>query len=138
PGLKVGNYITEGETLMEISPKGDIFAECYISPRDIGLIKIGQQAVLQIDAFNYNQWGMLNAQVSDISHDVILQDGAQMPFFKVFCTLEKDYLTLRNGYEGQLKRGMTFSVRFIVTRRTLFQLLYDKVDNWLNPNIVSS
>jgi HlyD family secretion protein len=135
-GLKIGNYITEGETLMEISPEGNLFAECYISPRDIGLIKIEQQAVLQIDAFNYNQWGMLQAHVSDVSHDVILQDGGQMPFFKVFCTLEKNYLTLKNGYQGQLKQGMTFNVRFVVTQRTLFQLLYDKVDDWLNPNIV--
>jgi len=137
PGLKVGNYVTEGEILMEISPEGNLYAECYVSPRDIGLVKIGQQAVLQIDAFNYNQWGMLQATVTDIAHDVVLQEGT-MPFFKVFCTLEKDYLTLKNGYSGQLKRGMTFSVRFVVTRRTLFQLLYDKVDNWLNPNIVNS
>jgi HlyD family secretion protein len=135
-GLKVGNYVTEGLILMEISPEGDIFAECYVSTRDIGLIKIGQKAVLQIDAFNYNQWGMLHAQVSDIAHDVVMPEGG-MPFFKVFCTLEKDYLALKNGYKGQLKQGMTFNVRFVVTRRTLFQLLYDKVDNWLNPNIVN-
>jgi HlyD family secretion protein len=135
--LKVGNFLTEGEILMEISPEGDIYAECYVSPRDIGLIQIGQQAVLQIDAFNYNEWGMLQAQVTDIAHDVILQENMQQPFFKVFCMPEKDYMTLKNGYNGQLKKGMTFSVRFIVTQRSLFQLLYDKVDNWLNPNIVT-
>jgi HlyD family secretion protein len=28
---------------------------------------------------------------------------------------------------------MTFKARFIVTERTLFQLLFEKVDNWLNP-----
>jgi HlyD family secretion protein len=136
-GLKIDNYVTEGEILMEISPKGDIYAECYVNPKDIGLIKIEQQAVLQIDAFNYNEWGMLQAKVSDIAHDVILQDGMQTPFFKVFCTLEKNSMTLKNGYSGQLKKGMTFNVRFTVTRRTLFQLLYDKIDNWLNPNIVN-
>ena len=137
-GVKIGNYVTEGEVLMEISPEGKIFAECYVSPRDIGLIRIEQQAILQIDAFNYNEWGMLQAQITDVSHDVILQENAQQPFFKVFCTLEKDFLTLKNGYKGQLKKGMTFSVRFKITRRTLFQLLYDKMDNWLNPNTVNT
>ena len=136
-GLKIGNFLTEGEILMEISPEGDIYAECYVSPRDIGLIQVGQEAILQIDAFNYNEWGMLQAQVTDIANDVMLQDGAQQPFFKVFCTPERNYMTLKNGYSGQLKKGMTFSIRFMVTRRTLFQLLYDKMDNWLNPNNIN-
>ena len=136
-GLKIGNYVTEGEVLMEISPEGAIYAECYVSPRDIGLIQVGQQAVLQIDAFNYNEWGMLQALVNDVAHDVIVQGEVQQPFFKVFCTLERNYMTLKNGYNGQLKKGMTFNVRFKVTQRTLFQLLYDKVDNWLNPNVIN-
>ena len=136
--LRIGNYVTEGDVLMEISPEGDIFAECYVSPRDIGLIKIGQQAVLQVDAFNYNEWGMLHAQIIDIAHDVTFQEASQMPFFRVFCEVEKEYMTLKNGHSARLKRGMTFTVRFTVTRRTLFQLLYDKMDNWLNPNLANA
>jgi HlyD family secretion protein len=80
---------------------------------------------------------MLEAKVIDIAHDINLQEGMQFPFFKVFCLPERDYMMLKNGYQAQLKRGMTFSVRFVVTRRTLFQLLFDRVDNWLNPNIVN-
>jgi len=33
---------------------------------------------------------------------------------------------------------MTLRALFFVTRRTLFQLLYDKADDWLNPNVTSS
>jgi len=29
---------------------------------------------------------------------------------------------------------MTFNARFKLTERTLFELLYDKIDNWLNPS----
>jgi HlyD family secretion protein len=134
-GIKTGSYITEGESLMEISPAGAMYAECYVMPRDIGLIQKGQLAFLQIDAFNYNEWGMLQARVSDIAYDVVLPEGSQQPVFKVFCTLERDYMELKTGYRGALKKGMTASVRFTVTRRTLFQLLYDKMDNWLNPNV---
>lgn len=28
---------------------------------------------------------------------------------------------------------MTFNARFELTERTLYQLLYDKVDDWMNP-----
>jgi len=131
-GLTIGSYVTEGEMMMEISPEGSLYAECYVSPRDIALIQIGQQAILQVDAFNYNEWGMLSAHVNDIAHDVILFDG--QPFYKVICTTHENHLSLKNGFTGSLKKGMTFSVHFKVTQRTLFQWLLDKMDNWLNPN----
>jgi len=136
-GLRIGSFISEGEILMEISPEGNLYAESFVSPRDIGLIRIGQRAMLQIDAFNHNQWGMLPAEVIDIAHDINMQDGMQMPFFRVLALPERDYMMLRNGYKAELKRGMTFSIRFVVTRRTLFQLLFDRIDDWLNPNIVT-
>ncbi len=31
------------------------------------------------------------------------------------------------------KRDETFTARFTVTERSLYQLLYDKVDDWVNP-----
>ena len=74
---------------------------------------------------------MLMGKVIDISDDIIIQD--QTPYFKVKCQLNKNYLQLKNGYKGQVKKGMTFSANFTVTKRSLYQLLYDKVDDWLNP-----
>jgi HlyD family secretion protein len=134
-GLKIGNYISEGEVLMEISPEGTLYAECWIGPHNIGFIHNGQQAVIQIDALNYNEWGMLQASVTDMASDVVFLDGR--PFFKVYCKPQKEYLLLKNGYTGKIIKGMTLNVRFMVTRRTLFQWIYDKMDNWLNPNIVT-
>lgn len=55
------------------------------------------------------------------------------PLFRVRCSLDQTYLELQNGFRGDIKKGMTFQARFIVSRRSLFQLLYDKVDDWLNP-----
>ncbi|GHT22645.1 hypothetical protein AGMMS4957_13110 [Bacteroidia bacterium] len=45
-------------------------------------------------------------------------------------------LQLKNGYKGNLKKGMTLTGRFYLTDRSLWQLLFDKVDNWVNPKIV--
>lgn len=33
---------------------------------------------------------------------------------------------------------MTLTGRFMITKRSLFQLLYDKTDNWLNPKITEN
>lgn len=132
-GLQIGAYVYANQKLAEISPNSDLLAFCYIKTSSIGLIKKGQVVRFQIDAFNYNQWGMLSGKVVDISNDIIMQE--QAAYFKVKCKLDQNYLILKNGYRGYIKKGMTFNANFIVTKRSLFQLLYDKIDDWINPSI---
>lgn len=134
-GIQPGSSISANEILGEISPDSGLIAETYVAPKDIGLLKVGTRARFQIDAYNYNQWGMATGKIISISSDIFMQNGAQ-PFFKVRCQLDKNTLRLKNGYIGKIKKGMTLQARFFVTRRTLFQLLYDKADDWLNPNVI--
>ena len=129
-----GVYITAGQNILEISPNGHLIAECYIEPKDIGYFRKGMVGLIQISAFNYNDWGMLKGTVEEIFNDVTVSSDGTNSFYKVFCSLDSDHLTLKNGYKGYIKKGMTLSSNFIITRRTIFQLLYDKIDNWLNPN----
>ncbi len=49
--------------------------------------------------------------------------------------MDKDFLSLKNGYKGYLKKGMTVFARFVIAERTVMQLLVDKVDNWLRPGV---
>jgi len=130
-GLQKGSFVSAGQKIGEISPDSALLAINYIKPSDIGLIKKGQEARFQIDAFNYNQWGVLTGVVTDISDDIIMIN--QNPYFKVKCKLNQDFLQLKNGYKGQVKKGMSFSARFTIAKRSLYQLLYDQVDDWLNP-----
>lgn len=130
-GIYENSMINVNDQIAVITPDNKLIAEFYVSTKDIGLIKEGMNVHIQVDAFNYNQWGFLQAVVTNVSNDVsLIQEQA---VFLVRCTLEKDYLTLQNGYKGNLKKGMTINGRFIVARRSLFQLLYDNIDDWLNP-----
>lgn len=132
-GLQTGSFIYASQKLFEISPDTTLMAFCYLTSSDIGLIKNGQTVRFQIDAFNYNQWGFLTGTVIDISEDVVQQNQAF--YFKVKCRLNQKHLKLKNGYKGYLKQGMTFTANFTIAKRSLFQLLYDKIDNWVNPSI---
>ena len=132
-GLMPGNFVALGETIAEISPDSGLIATVQISPKDIGLIRQGQSVRFQIDAFNYNEWGVVHGEVYDISKDVYIDDN-QSPYFLVKCSLNEKSLQLKNGYIGTLKKGLSFQARFQVAKRTLFQLLYDQVDDWLDPH----
>jgi len=135
-GLQAGSYVFANQRLAEISPDSKLTAFCYVKPSDIGLITEGQSVSFQVDAFNYNQWGMISGKVLDISDDIILSDGG-IPLFKVKCSLDSDHLRSGADKKGYVRKGMGFTARFIVAERTLIQLLYDNVDDWLNPNLTN-
>jgi HlyD family secretion protein len=135
-GVAAGNFINENQLIAYLSPQEELIAECYISPVDIGYIREGMQVRLQIDTYDYNQWGLLDAVVFDVADDVALIN--QEYRYLIRCRLSKNYLSLSNGSKGSMKKGMSLTGRFIVTQRTLLQLLFDNVDDWLNPKIVNS
>ena len=132
-GVQVGNFLAQGEVVAEISPDSGLVAEVEVSPKDIGLLKIGMPVKIQVDAFEYNQWGMVDANIIEVADDVILTPQG-FPVFRVRCQLHQRTLSLPNGYTGTLRKGMSFRARFPLAKRTLFQLLYDKADDWLNPS----
>lgn len=134
-GLKEGNFISAGQTIAQISSGDSLIVECYVMPNDIGYIHLGQEVQLQMDAYNYQQWGLLSGKVVEIISDVVQIEN--QVFFRVRCSLNKTYLELPNGYKGNLKKGMTATTRFFLTRRSLAQLLFDKIDNWMNPKIIT-
>ena len=127
------SYVHSGQELLELSPDGDLFVECYVTSKDIGLVKKGMRVRFRVDAFDYTQWGVLNGSVVDISDDITMLESAA--YYKIHCCLDSQCLILKNGFQGCVKKGMTVNARMIVNKRTVAQLLYDKVDNWLNPTL---
>ncbi len=135
-GIKPGSFISPGQTIAYISNNSELLVECYVSPTDIGYIATGQNVNFQLDAFNYNQWGMVAGKVSEISNDI--SNINDQPVFRIRCELDNTFLQLNTGYKGYLKKGMTLTGRFYLSRRNLWQLLFDKVDDWMNPKLMES
>lgn len=127
----IGGFVAAGESLCIISPLSELLGECYLSTKDIGLLKIGHTARFQVDAFDYNYFGILTGKVVTIENDFSLINNK--PAFKVHCSFDRTQLFLKNGFKGSLKKGLSFQARFVVAERTLWQLLFDKVDDWFNP-----
>ncbi len=137
-GVQKGNFIIQGQNIGEISPEESLVAECLVSPKDIGFIKQGQKVKFQFDTYNYNQWGLLEGKVKEIDQNITVNQQTGDAYFRVLCTMDKNYLQLKNGYKGKIGKGMTLTARFHLTDRTLWQLLFDRVDDWFNPNLKNS
>ncbi|OAE91994.1 HlyD family secretion protein [Flavobacterium psychrophilum] len=134
-GLQLGSFVNASQPIATISPTHNLLVESTVSPNDIGLIKKNQLVKFQIDAFNYNQWGFLEGKVIDIDHNITMQNN--QTFFKVRCSLNGKVMQLKSGYKTQVTKGMTLTTRYIITRRSLFDLLFDKMDDWLNPKLLN-
>jgi membrane fusion protein, peptide pheromone/bacteriocin exporter len=135
-GVQVGSVISALQPIATISPTDNLIVESTVSPNDIGLIRKSQKVKFQIDAFNYNQWGLLEGKVIEIDKNITLQEN--QAFFKVRSSLDNKTMCLKSGYKTQVSKGMMLTTRYIITQRSLFDLLFDKVDDWLNPKQVVS
>lgn len=130
-GLQNQSFIQPQQTIAVVSPQSDLIIESMVQPRDIGLIRNGQHVKYQVDAFNYNQWGFVTGEVFEIDQNLTLDK--QSVFFKVRSSIHEKQLVLENGYSADIKKGMTLTTRFFITERSLYDLLFDKIDDWLNP-----
>jgi len=132
-GIQSGSFVTVGQRIAIISPDDKLISEHYVSPNDIGYLRNKMPVRFQIHAYNYREWGFASGEVMDISNEVYLLNDK--PFFKVRCSLDEQYLALENGIKGNLKKGLTTTARFQITKRSITQLLFDKADDWLNPKL---
>lgn len=130
-GLNLGSIVNAGTVLASISPVKNLIIESIVTPSDIGYIKEGVAAKYQVDAYNSNQWGFATGEITEIGKDIIMSGNT--PIFKVRSSLTEKELSLKNGAKSQLKKGMTVTSRFFLTKRSLFQLLFDSIDDWFNP-----
>ena len=140
-GLNAGVFVLAGQSLGMLSPDDSLVVEALIPPRDAGLIRLGQPVKIQVDAYPYAQWGMLDGEVTTISEDASpvysgAAGGISAFQFKVIIRPIATALRLPSGLCGELKKGLTVQTRFVVVRRSLFRLLYDDVRSALDPDPV--
>lgn len=130
--LSPGSFLASADRLAVISPASKLVADVDVRPADIGQVHVGMPVRLRVDAFDATDWGFVSGRVTEISNDAVPVNGA--PAFRVKVALEQEQLTLRTGFVGHIKKGMTLQARFMLAERSLWQLLFDDVSDWLDPN----
>jgi membrane fusion protein, peptide pheromone/bacteriocin exporter len=126
-GLKPGAVLSAGQVIGSVSPDDRLIIEAAVSSRDISQVYAGQPVRLQIDAFPYTEWGLLEGRVAAIAADAT---DAPVPTFKIWIEPTRSQLALANGAVGRLSKGMTGLARFVTARRTLLQILYQDASEW--------
>ncbi|NVM79033.1 HlyD family secretion protein [Duganella sp. SG902] len=137
--LSVGSIVREAEPLFTLVPLGaELEAEVQIDSMDVGFIKPGAAVHLKVDAFNFQEHGMLEGKVRFVSSDSFKRDSAEKG-----GGLDQYYLS-RIPYTGQLRKlrpgarlmpGMTVTAEMVVGHRTVMSYLLFPLTRALDESI---
>ena len=110
-------------TLMPLNAPVDV--ELDISTQDVGFIRVGDPATLQIDAFPYIRFGVVKGAVKSISessYGTDINGSPEQPFFKVRVAVTA--YELRNvPKDYRLVPGMSLTGDILVGTRTLWSYI---------------
>jgi hemolysin D len=68
----VGQVVTSGQALMTIvPPDAPLEIEAMILNKDIGFVRVGQPAIVKVEAFPFTRYGVIDGTVTRISADAV-------------------------------------------------------------------
>lgn len=89
----IGGVVQPGETIMEIVPASEnLLVEAKLNPKDIGFVKVGQEALVKVLTYDYARYGGLMGEVVSVSADSMTDEITGANYFLVKVRTEKNYL----------------------------------------------
>ena len=118
----LGGTVRPGETVVEIVPDGSqIVVEALVLPADIGFIRLGQEALVKITAYDFSVFGALAGEVSVMAADTTQEESGEK-FYKVTVALLEQFKD-SNGHELPIIPGMEAQVDVVVGKRSAMDYL---------------
>lgn len=124
----IDGVIKPGDPLLSLVPFEDkLLVEARIKPSDIANIRLGQDAVVKVSAYDFAIYGGLDAKVVFISPGTIMDPDAKLPYYLVRLETETPYL----GTESSplpLMAGMTVGVDILTGKKTVMHYLLKPIN----------
>ena len=68
----IGQVVISGQEVMRIVPQDSkLEIEAYVLNRDVGFVRVGQEAVVKVESFPFTRYGSVKAHVKRIARDAI-------------------------------------------------------------------
>lgn len=126
--IKLGQHVTQGQFLIGLTPPDPVFyAELLVPSRAISFIEPGTTANLKLNAFPFEKFGHVAAEITQISRSAFIPNKdhqAQDTIFQVKARLSEQSITAY-GEPRHFQSGMTLSADLHVDNRTLAEWLFD-------------
>ncbi|MBU6952826.1 HlyD family type I secretion periplasmic adaptor subunit [Hahella sp. HN01] len=116
----VGGVVTPAQELMLVVPEhSEMEVEALVLNKDIGFVQEGQSAEVKVDTFNFTKYGIIDAELVDLSDDAIQDENLGL-VYKARLKLKQDGLTVENQYV-RLSPGMSVTSEIKTGQRRLIE-----------------
>ncbi|WP_378950528.1 HlyD family type I secretion periplasmic adaptor subunit [Pelosinus sp. sgz500959] len=130
----VGGIVTTAQTLMMIVPEdAQMEVEAWIANKDIGFVKVGQKAAIKVDAFSFQRFGLLEAEIKEISPDVVERPDSKekSQAYRVILTLDKSFINIIDQ-QRSLSPGMTVNAEIKIREKRIIEFFLDSFRKYKN------
>ncbi len=116
----LGAVVAPAQALLKIVPEqAAIEVEALLPNRDIGFVNEGQLAEVKIDTFNFTKYGLIDAELVNISNDAV-EDQQLGWVFKLRLQLEQDSIAVEDKWV-KLSPGMATTAEIKTGKRRLIE-----------------
>jgi HlyD family secretion protein len=127
----VGGVIAPGDALMLVVPQADDLAiEVRVQPQDIDQLKVGQDAVLRLSAFNQRTTPEVRGRISRIAADLTQDSKTGAAYYTARIAAEEDEMRQLN--ELKLVPGMPVEAFIRTGERTALSYLTKPLTDQMN------
>lgn len=126
----IGGVVMPRDTLMEIAPTGDeLMVEARLRLEDIGEVKVGQAAEINISGLDRRTVPPLKARITYISDDRIIPAPTQaaVPYYAAYLEFDREFLAGLGPLP--IMAGMNASVSIAIRQRTPFDYMIGPIMN---------
>lgn len=123
----LGGIVTDAQALMQIVPEdAKLEFEVYADNKDIGFIKVGQEAEVKVETFNFQKFGMYKAEVIEISADANNDPSDQQKYMKFKLLLDPTSNDINvYGQPAKLEVGMNVSAEIKIKEKRIIDFFLD-------------
>ena len=124
----IGSFVQPGSLIAEVVPTSEeLLVQARISPRDVAFIRVGQPALVKVSAYDFSIYGGLEASVSTVTADSVVDPKTGEAFFQVLVKTDKAFLE-HGGRRHKITPGMIGSVDIITGRKTILHYLLKPIN----------
>ncbi|MEY2983570.1 MAG: hypothetical protein RLZZ568_187 [Cyanobacteriota bacterium] len=121
-----GEVVEPGQTVAEIAPDGvPLVVSAMLPNQEAGFVKPGMPVQVKLDAYPYQDYGVVSGQVMTISADA-KSDQKLGEVYQVEVKLDSDHIS-KNQQVIPFKPGLAVSAEIIIRERRILDVLLDPI-----------
>ncbi|MGV0024458.1 HlyD family type I secretion periplasmic adaptor subunit [Phormidesmis priestleyi] len=122
----VGEVVQPGQTIAEMSAlKVPLVLRASLPNQEAGFVEVGMAVQIKLDAYPYQDYGMVSGKVISISPDAKSSDRSE-PVYQVEIALDRTSITA-NQKTISFKAGQAATAELVIRRRRIIDVLFEPI-----------